>query len=86
MKILNKLIRKVAEEVHKSKIDELEKRIVEMEKDHKVNLKVISDNETRINKLESKLWETSLEAAKIESTVKTILYLREHVPSTQNKK
>lgn len=77
MKWLKKIVKRIAEEVHKSKIEELEKRIIEMEKDHKVIMKTITDNEIKIKELDEKVFKSTIVSAKMEATIKTILYLNE---------
>ncbi|MEP2936863.1 MAG: hypothetical protein ABJM06_00615 [Gilvibacter sp.] len=72
-----KIIGKVVEEVHRSKIDQLNKRIDELVSDHKVMNKTISDNEHKIEKLEEKLYHSTMTSAKMEATLKTVLLLRE---------
>ena len=73
MKWLNKIILKLASEVHKSRIDELEKRILEIEKKHEVILKSISDNENTIEKLEEKLYKSDLKVAKFEGAITVLI-------------
>jgi chaperonin cofactor prefoldin len=68
---------RVVEEVHKSKIEELNKRIDDLVSDHKVIFKTISDNEKKIEDLEAKLYDAVLTSAKMEATVKTVLRLKE---------
>ena len=70
---LNKIIKKVAEEVHKSKIDELEKRIVDMEKKHEFFLKTISDNERNISKLHDKMYNADLTIAKFDGALSVLV-------------
>lgn len=72
-----KIIGKVVEEVHRSKIEELNKRIDELVSDHKVMNKTISDNERKIQKLEDKLYNAVLTSAKMEATITTVLRLKE---------
>lgn len=71
------IIRKVAEEAHKSKIAELEQRITEMEKDHKVMQKTIADNESKITELQKEMFKSSIFNAKMEATFDTVLRLGE---------
>ena len=77
MEWLNKIVKKIAEEVHKSKIEELEKRILEMEKDHKVMKKTIDDSEAKIKQLDDKVFQSTIVSAKMEATIQTVLYLKE---------
>jgi len=72
---LKKIISRIAEEVHRSKIEELENRLLEMEKDHKLYHKTILDNEKRIQNLEEKLWDAILNSTKIETALETALKL-----------
>jgi len=74
---LKKIVRRVAEEVHKSKIEELDKRVLEMEKEHKVMTKSISDSESKIKDLETKLYNSVILSTKMEATINTVLMLKE---------
>ncbi|MCF6307901.1 MAG: hypothetical protein L3J09_08090 [Flavobacteriaceae bacterium] len=77
MEWLKKIVRRVAEEVHKSKIEELDKRVLEMEKEHKVMTKTISDSESKIKDLETKLYNSIILSTKMEATINTVLMLKE---------
>lgn len=77
MEWLKKIVRRVAEEVHKSKIEELDKRVLEMEKEHKVMTKSISDSESKIKDLETKLYNSVILSTKMEATINTVLMLKE---------
>ncbi len=70
---LEKIILKIASEVHKSKIDELEKRIHEMEKKHEVFNKTISDNERKIEKLEEKMYQSDMVRCKFEGALSVLM-------------
>ncbi len=73
MKWLNKVILKIASEVHKSKIDELEKRIIGMEKKHEVFIKTISDNEKKIEKLEDRVYQSDLIISKFDGALNVLI-------------
>lgn len=77
MEWLKKIVRRVAEEVHKSKIEELDKRVLEMEKEHKVMTKTITDSENKIKELENKLYNSVILSTKMEATISTVLMLKE---------
>lgn len=77
MEWLKKIVRRVAEEVHKSKIEELDKRVLEMEKEHKVMTKTIADNETKIKDIEAKLYNSVILSTKMEATINTVLMLKD---------
>lgn len=78
MALFKKIVARIAEEVHKSKIEELEKRILLMEQDHKLNSKTISDNEQEIKDLKEKLYYATIMAEKMEATITTVLTLKGH--------
>lgn len=63
---INKIVFRIASEVHKSKIEEFEKRIMEMERKHHLLLKSMTDNERNINKIEERLYNTDM---KLSNTV-----------------
>jgi hypothetical protein len=70
---LNKIVRKVAAEVHKTKIDEFEKRIQEMEQKQEVILKTIIDNQNKLDKLDDRLYQANMESAAAVGAIKTII-------------
>lgn len=70
---LNKIVRKVAAEVHKSKIDEFEKRILEIEQKQAVILKTIQDNQTKLDKLDDRLYQANMESASAVGAIKTLI-------------
>jgi archaellum component FlaC len=74
--LVKKIVRKIAEEVHRSKIEELEKEIAEMKAEHKVMNKTIKDNEDKNNKLEDRLWAMTQTQSKIAAALQTVLKLR----------
>lgn len=61
----------VASEIHKTKITEFEKRILEIEKKQEVILKSIQDNSKAIEKLDSKVYKATLESAKAIGAIET---------------
>lgn len=70
---LNKIVRKVAAEVHKTKIDEFEKRILEIEQKQAVILKTIQDNQNKLDKLDDRLYQANMESAAAVGAIKTII-------------
>lgn len=72
---LKKLIVKIAAEVHKSKIEEFEKRILKMEQEHAVISKTLIDNQNKIEKLEDKLYNANMDSAKAYGTIQTLITL-----------
>jgi uncharacterized coiled-coil protein SlyX len=81
----NKIVLKIASEVHKSKIDELEKRIASIEKKHEVFNKSISDNEKVLEKLENRLYQSDMKIAKFEGAFVVILDKAKHKKSLMYK-
>lgn len=74
---LKKLISKIAEEVHKSKIADFDKKVADLISEHKVMNKTITDNEHKIQKLEDRVFDTIITASKMEATIKTVLLLKD---------
>jgi len=74
---LNKIISKVAEEVHKSKIEEFNNKVTELVSEHKVMTKTITDNERKIQYLEDKVFNAIVSSSKMEATIKTVLKLKD---------
>jgi len=74
---LNKIVSKISEEVHKSKIAEFDKKVADLASDHKVMNKTITDNEQKIQKLEERVFNTIISSAKMEATIKTVLLLKD---------
>lgn len=66
---------KIASEVHKSKIEQLENRILEMERKHAVIMKSIEDNCTSLDKMEQKVEKATFESAKASGTIETLKQL-----------
>lgn len=77
MNWLNKIISKVAEEVHKSKIEEFNNKVTELVSEHKVMTKTITDNEIKIQKLEDKVFNAIVSSSKMEATIKTVILLKD---------
>ena len=77
MNWLKKIISKVAEEVHKSKIEAFSEKITELVSEHKVMTKTIKDNERKIQELENKVFNAIVSSSKMEATITTILHLKE---------
>jgi predicted xylose isomerase-like sugar epimerase len=74
---LKKIISKVAEEVHKSKIEEFNNKVTELISEHKVMTKTIKDNERKIQDLENKVFNAIISSSKMEATITTVLHLKE---------
>jgi len=77
LKWINKIVRKIAEEVHKSKIEDFDKRVAELLSEHKVMNKTITDNEQKIQRLEDRVFNAIISSAKMEATIKTVLLLKD---------
>ncbi|MBE7635123.1 hypothetical protein F7642_12390 [Tenacibaculum finnmarkense genomovar ulcerans] len=77
MNWLNKIISKVAEEVHKSKIEEFNNKVANLVSEHKVMTKTINDNEKKILKLEDKVFNAIVSSSKMEATITTVLLLKD---------
>ena len=73
---LNKIVRRVAEEVHKSKIDEMDKRMIEMEKDYKAIKLILTQNKDEIKDLQDKLYSSVMTASKMEGAITTMMTLQ----------
>lgn len=67
--VVSGLFRKVISEVYKSKIDELEKRMLTMEQRHGVIEKVMTDNERKIDNLEMRLMNNAIEMRELQVSV-----------------
>ncbi len=74
---LNKIISKVAEEVHKSKIEDFDNKVAVLLSEHKVMNKTISDNERKIEILEDRVFKSIVSSSKMEATIKTVLLLKD---------
>jgi hypothetical protein len=74
---LKKIVSKVAEEVHKSKIEEFNNKVVELVSEHKVMNKTICENERKIQLLEEKVFNAIVSSSKMEATIKTVLFLKD---------
>jgi hypothetical protein len=70
---INKIVRKVAEEVHKSKIDEFEKRMLKIEQKQAVILKSIQDNQSKLDKLDERLYQANMNSASAVGAINTII-------------
>jgi len=60
---LNKIVIKIASEVHKNKIEDFEKRILVIEQEQKVILKTLKDIETKLDKLDDRIYDNNLKTA-----------------------
>lgn len=79
---INKIVEKIAAEVHKSKIEEFEKRILEMEQKHAVILKTMIDMQNAMEKLEDRLYNANMESSKANGALQTLIQL--YKPGTNN--
>lgn len=70
---INKIVRKVAEEVHKSKIDEFEKRMLKIEQKQAVILKSIQDNQSKLDKLDERLYQANMNSASAVGAINTLI-------------
>lgn len=70
---LNKIVIKIAAEVHKTKIDEFEKRLLEIEQKQQVILKSIEDNQKNISKLDNRVYKANLESASAVGAIKAVI-------------
>lgn len=69
---LNKIVRKVTAEVHKTKIAEFENRILKVEQNQAVILKTIQDNQNKLDKLEERLYQANMKSAAAVGAIDTI--------------
>lgn len=60
---LNKIVIKIASEVHKNKIEDFEKRILVIEQEQKVILKTLKDIESKLEKLDDRIYDNNLKTA-----------------------
>ena len=65
---------KIASEVHKSRIETLENRILEMEKDKKVTESKLNDCLSNISKLEERLYNANLDSSKAVGAINALLH------------
>jgi|TARA_B110000091_G_C13390723_1_gene300000 hypothetical protein len=70
---LNKLILKIASEVHKSRIEKLEIRILDMEQDKKVTDSRLNDCSDLLSKLEDRLYNANLDSSKAVGAINALL-------------
>ena len=84
MNWLSKIINRIAIEVHKDKLNELEARIIEMEKNQQLILKSISDNEKRIEKIDDRVYNANIESASAIGAIKTFIEGRKLVGNSNN--
>jgi hypothetical protein len=73
MEWLYKIVRKIAAEVHKSKIEDFEKRIAEMEKQHQVLLKSMKDNDIKLSIMDDRLYHANIESSKAVGAIQTVI-------------
>lgn len=81
---INKIVFRIASEVHKSKIEEFEKRIMEMERKHDVMMKTIHDNEKRLEKLDDKLYDANTKLASTMGSLNVLFKLPANSNSLPN--
>jgi len=60
---INKIVIKIASEVHKNKIEDFEKRILVIEQEQKVILKTLKDIESKLDKLDDRVYNNNLKTA-----------------------
>lgn len=60
---LNKIVIKIASEVHKNKIEDFEKRILVIEQEEKVIVKTLKDIEAKLDKLDDRIYDNNLKTA-----------------------
>ena len=60
---LNKIVIRIASEVHKNKIEDFEKRILLIEQEQKVILKTLKDIEKKLEKLDDRIYDNNLKTA-----------------------
>ncbi len=60
---LNGIVKKVAAEVHKTKISEFESRLLEIERKQEVILKCLQDNQNTLDKLDNRLYQANMDSA-----------------------
>jgi len=72
---IDKIVRKVASEVHKSKIEDFEKRILEIERKQEVILKTLTDNQNKLDKLDDRLYDANLKSATATGAITTFIEL-----------
>lgn len=65
--------KRVASEVHKSKIEDFEKRIADMEKNQKLIMKSLENNESKIEKLDDRVYKANMESATAVGAIKTLV-------------
>ncbi|WP_338376497.1 hypothetical protein [uncultured Flavobacterium sp.] len=70
---LNKIVVKIAAEVHKTKIDEFEKRLLEIEQKQQVILKSIENNQKAINKLDNRIYKANIESATAVGAINAVI-------------
>ena len=71
--LVKKAFIKIAAEVHKTKIEEFEKRILEIEQKQAVILKTIQDNEKKLGKLDDRLYQANMESAAAVGAINTLI-------------
>lgn len=70
---MNKIVHKIASEAHKSKIEDFEKRIAEMEKNQKLILKSLKDNEESLKKMDDRIYQANMESSKAVGAIQTVI-------------
>lgn len=69
----NKIVTKLAAEVHKNKIEEFEKRLLEIEQKQQVILKSIEDNQKTLNKLDNRIYKANIESASAVGAINAVI-------------
>ena len=70
---LSKIVVKIAAEVHKTKIDEFEKRLLEIEQKQQVILKSIEDNQKMMSKLDDRIYKANIESAAAVGAINAVI-------------
>mgnify|MGYP000182766933 CR=1 FL=1 len=78
IKWLNKLVMKLAEEAYKSKIEALDKRMIDLEKKHEIIMKSIADSEKKLGKLDDRLYDANIDAAKTVGALQAFIKSKNH--------
>lgn len=70
---LNKIVIKIASEVHKNKIEDFEKRILVIEQEQKVILKTLKDIESKLEKLDNRIYDNNIKTASALGFVQSLI-------------
>ena len=70
---LNKIVIKIVSEVHKNKIEDFEKRILVIEQEQKVILKTLKDIESKLEKLDNRIYDNNIKTASALGFVQSLI-------------